>query len=147
MYSSNGAWDEDVPLSVPLVLHEWLAILQSQSPWSEMPPDDLRGEFPSLVRELVNEGAEPRGEKVARVFSAAREHGHFRRVQGCSQSVVIAELRALRLAFDDAMTRAQWPELLRADYHVIVAAQIGEVLDAVMRGWSELSTTYARDSG
>jgi len=113
-----------------VAMEDWIALLRTCRPWSEMLLDDVAGEFRAVLEEMLrttdDSGLRTR---AARLRAVARAHGAFRRRQGCPAVVLKEELTIAEEAIAIALTRSG------ADHALVTTVQdsLIPVLRAVER--------------
>lgn len=125
--SPDFHWCDSAPVVASDAIEAWVAMLRAAHPWNEMMLDDLTGELPAVLEELLRsaDGNEP-DVRATRLRALAREHGAFRRRQACS-ALVLADEMALA---EEAIAAA----LLRTGARPEVLMTIQDSLAPVMRG-------------
>ncbi|HWH51411.1 MAG TPA: hypothetical protein VN651_07695 [Gemmatimonadaceae bacterium] len=87
----DGRWCGGPPAVAAEAMDGWVDILRARQPWSDMPLDDVGGEFRSVFEIVLHRRDELDPDaRAARLRRAARAHGAFRRRQGC-QALVLSE--------------------------------------------------------
>jgi len=76
-------WGGGAPVLAGEVMGDWLELIGTCRPWSDMPLDDMSGEFRAVLEELL----EPNGElalapRASRLRRLSRAHGAFRGGRG-----------------------------------------------------------------
>ena len=122
---SESAWRREPPVFADEAMDEWTAMVRRRCPWNEMFPDDLSGEFRAVLEELLQPDEPSTERRASRLRHVAREHGAFRRRQGC-QAMILAEEIAVA---DDAIAMA----VVRGGGSPAVIATIQDSLAPVMR--------------
>jgi hypothetical protein len=113
-----------------MAMADWIALLRTCHPWSEMVLDDVAGEFRAVLDEVLRTtGAPAPRARAARLRQVARAHGAFRRRQGCPALVLKDELTIAEEAIAIALTRSG------ADHALVTTVQdsLIPVLRAVER--------------
>ena len=112
--SRDSGWCDEPPVLAAEAIDAWAAMIRASQPWNEMFLDDLTGEFPAVLFELLRStvGAEW-DVRAARLRALAREHGAFRRRQACSALVLTEEVALAEEAIAAALIRTgAGPELV-----------------------------------
>lgn len=104
---SDLRWCGGPPVLAAEAMEEWVAMLRVCDPWNAMFLDDLPGEFRAVFEELLyaTDDVLP-AVRAARLRHAAREHGAFRRRQGCPAFVFRKEVAFAERAIAAALVRA-----------------------------------------
>ena len=104
---SDLRWRGGPPVPAAEAMGEWVAMLRPCDPWDEMFLDDLPGEFRAVFEELLHTADDTMpGVRAARLRHAARQHGAFRRRQGCPAFIFRKEVAFAERAIAVALARA-----------------------------------------
>ena len=103
---SDLRWCGGPPVLAAEAMEEWVAMLRQCDPWNEMFLDDVPGEFRAVFEELLHAADDVPAVRAARLRYAAREHGAFRRRQGCPAFVFRKEVAFAERAIAVSLVRA-----------------------------------------
>ena len=134
-------WGGASPVLAGEVMGDWLHLIRTCRPWSDMPLDDLSGEFRAVLDELL----EPREElaldpRASRLRCVSRAHGAFRRRQGCPALVLREEAALAEEAIEIALTRTGAEPAVVMLIHDSLVAVLRSVERAAYGGYVDCST-------
>jgi len=133
--ASFESWDDAIPVYADDVVRRWWRILSKEKPWAEMPRDDALGQMRSVLSKLLNQARDPDREARRNMISAARDHGTFRRAQGCRREDLICEFGLVLDALDGALQHTGMSSNLIRDSLSVLDSDITLAQEAATRGW------------
>lgn len=145
---SEPRWYGGPPVLAADAMDEWVAMLRPCNPWNEMFLDDLPGEFRAVFEELLHATDDDLpAVRAARLRYAAREHGAFRRRQGCPAFVFRKEVAFAEQAIASALVRAGASPALVMTIQNSFMPVMGAVVRATYGGYVDWAEGRDEESG
>ena len=134
-------WGGGAPVLAGEVMGDWLELIGTCRPWSDMPLDDMSGEFRAVLEELL----EPNGElaldpRASRLRRLSRAHGAFRRRQGCPALVLREEAALAQEAIEIALARSGAAPAVVMLIHDSLVEVLRSIERAAYSGYVDCST-------
>lgn len=140
-HHSYGGFDDEIAIAANVLLTAWWDLTSERGPWREMPKDDAFGLMRPILSELLNEGRDcKRRERFARMATAARNHGAFRRAQRCSARNLFEEFAFVLDAAEVVMAESGHSEDFIADTLVVLERDVEVALEAALDGLMRIPT-------
>jgi hypothetical protein len=124
------------------VIRVWRSILAAESPWNEMPLDDIDGCMHDVLVELIDEDISPGGSRLSRLRAMAHEHGAFRRHQRCTVENLMCEFDVLRYALQICLGRSRLSVPTRRAIIAALNSEFCLVQSAVTGGWYQPAPVF-----
>ena len=103
---SDLRWCGEPPVLAAEAMEEWIAMLRHCDPWHDMFLDDVPGEFRAVFEELLGAADDlSPAVRAKRLRRASRDHGAFRRRQGCPAFVFRKEIALAERAIATVLVR------------------------------------------